>query len=72
MGWRGLSKRVMSPSSATRVAASTGAMPRDACNARTTGASSQSASAASICASKRSRRAVVALAAAMQPSNTMQ
>ena len=47
------------------------AIPRSACNARTIGASDQSASAASIWASKRSRRAVAASTAAMQSSSTM-
>src|SRR5271156_56940 len=36
MSWRGLAKRVISPSSATNVAAATRAIPRSACNARTT------------------------------------
>ena len=48
MSWRGLAKRVMSPSSAITVAAATIAIPRSACRARTTGASDQSGSAASI------------------------
>src|SRR5271157_2613156 len=48
MSWRGLAKRVMSPSSAITVAAATRAIPRSACRARTTGASDQSGSAASI------------------------
>ena len=42
MSWRGLAKRVMSPSSAITVAAATRAIPRSACRARTTGASDQS------------------------------
>ena len=46
MNCRGLANRVMSPSSATNVAAATIAKPRRACNAFTTGASDQSASAA--------------------------
>ena len=71
MSWRGLAKRVMSPSSAITVAAATRAIPRSACRARTTGASDQSGSAASIWVSRRSRRDVAASTAAMQSSNTM-
>ena len=43
MSWRGLAKRVMSPSSAITVAAATSAIPRSACNARTTGAATNPA-----------------------------
>jgi len=56
MSWRGLAKRVISPSSATIVAAATRAIPRSACRARTTGASDQSGSAASISIASRRRR----------------
>ncbi len=42
MNCRGLAKRVMSPSSATSVAAATSARPRSACSAFTTGVSDQS------------------------------
>ena len=52
MNCRGLAKRVMSPSSATSVAAATSARPRSACSAFTTGVSDQSGSAASMWASE--------------------
>jgi hypothetical protein len=67
----GIGEAGESPSSAANVAAATRAIPRSACNARTTGASDQSGSAASINASKRSRLAVAASTASMQSSSTM-
>jgi hypothetical protein len=64
MNRRGFAKRVMSPSSATSVAVATSAKPRSACSAFTTGVSDQSDSAASMWASRRSRRTVAASTAA--------
>ena len=61
----GLLKRVISPSSATSIAAATIPIPRSACSEATTGARDHSGKAASICASSRSRRAVAASTAAM-------
>ena len=71
MSWRGLVKRVMSPSSATSVAAATNRTPRKACSASTTGARDHSGNTASICASSRSRRAIANSTAAIQSSSTI-